>query len=339
MMVKFLVHISFLVLVLVSQLGVGEQSNRITLYPVAELEKPGIVRLGALGRVSGSSAFQDAAATLTIKIEDAASTLGKKEILEQISSSLDLFDAKLDGHERVLLRQSSQPHSLKELGGIAKTALENALSDYEEVSVMKVTSSNKRREKIHRVAEWSSVIPRINLLEPVSERVLVVLDFYRNEKGVGLGENTSKQYPGDQKITSIPLWFQVTAKDTVLVALEDLKAGVTLNSNNTQLKKVNVQGLPNIPVKSTDEVVGLETSGALLAGEIILKSDLRRPVSVSFGNAVTVTTKINGVQLSTKATAINNAEIGERVKVRSLSSREIYIARVTGLNQVEVIHD
>ena len=72
------------------------------------------------------------------------------------------------------------------------------------------------------------------------------------------------------------------------------------------------------------------------AGSVIDRETVRAPLLVRRGDVVTVYARSGSVRVRTTARARDDASAGEVVSVESLADRSTYLARVSGIREVEV---
>ena len=75
---------------------------------------------------------------------------------------------------------------------------------------------------------------------------------------------------------------------------------------------------------------------AIAPGQILDPQYIRTPVLVKRGSVVTVNVQAPGVKIRTTARAREDGSNGESINVESLLDRKSYLAKVTGIDQVEV---
>ena len=87
---------------------------------------------------------------------------------------------------------------------------------------------------------------------------------------------------------------------------------------------------------TTEEAIGKEAVQTIRAGGIVMASQLRAPILVRRGERVSVRARTGGVTVRTYAMAQQDGSLGELVMVTPTDSRDKYVARVSGVRELEV---
>ncbi len=106
-----------------------------------------------------------------------------------------------------------------------------------------------------------------------------------------------------------------------------------------QLQEVNVTN-PNLAggyATSVGEVEGMVSSRTLLPGRTIQVSALRAPFAVKRGGTVRLTFSIGNMMISASGTPLENASIGDVIRVRNLDSGVTVSGTVMGDGTVQVM--
>ncbi|MGE6742135.1 flagellar basal body P-ring formation chaperone FlgA [Allorhizobium pseudoryzae] len=88
---------------------------------------------------------------------------------------------------------------------------------------------------------------------------------------------------------------------------------------------------------SMQEVEGMVSTRTLLPGRTILMSTLRAPFAVKRGAAVRLTFSIGNMMISASGTPLENAAIGDVIRVRNTDSGVIVSGTVMGDGTVQVM--
>lgn len=107
----------------------------------------------------------------------------------------------------------------------------------------------------------------------------------------------------------------------------------------TQLEEVAVTN-PNIAsgyAQEIESVSGLVTRKTLLAGRIILVSSLREPFAVARGKTVRLVFRNGPLEISASGTPLEDAAVGDLIKVRNMDSGVIVSGTVMGDHTVHVV--
>ncbi|MBD9373863.1 flagellar basal body P-ring formation protein FlgA [Rhizobium sp. ARZ01] len=106
-----------------------------------------------------------------------------------------------------------------------------------------------------------------------------------------------------------------------------------------QLEEVEVTN-PNIAPGYAEQIVtvsGLITKKTLLAGRIIPVSSLREPFAVSRGKTVRLVFQNGPLIISASGTPLEDASVGDLIKVRNMDSGVIVSGTVMGDHTVHVV--
>lgn len=107
----------------------------------------------------------------------------------------------------------------------------------------------------------------------------------------------------------------------------------------TQLEEVEVTN-PNIASGYAEQIVavsGLVTKKTLLAGRIIPVSSLREPFAVARGKTVRLVFQNGPLIISASGTPLEDASVGDLIKVRNMDSGVIVSGTVMGDHTVHVV--
>jgi len=132
--------------------------------------------------------------------------------------------------------------------------------------------------------------------------------------------------------------FVVRARVSALVAVtavpvaanrELLEADVTLERRDiTQLRD---------PIGIVDEAVGQASRRSLRAGEVLRASQLVAPIAVKRGDAVVMTARQDGIEVSMAGEALDAGARGAVVRVKNSASGQVVRMRVLGAGAVQPI--
>lgn len=138
--------------------------------------------------------------------------------------------------------------------------------------------------------------------------------------------DANEEFTVPAKITKVPL---------VVVATRALVPGDVVQRTDVQLAPGKESG-DDILFHSFDEVVGLQARRALVEGQPIKQDDVQSPLLVRRGDAVTVFARSAGIEVRTQGRAQEEGSKGDVIVIESLLTRERFMARVSGIHQVEV---
>jgi flagella basal body P-ring formation protein FlgA len=135
---------------------------------------------------------------------------------------------------------------------------------------------------------------------------------------------------------SVPVSFAVTAMQQVLVARSDLTKGQALSCANVDLEQRNVAQLASAPEHGDCATLKHRLRRNLSAGDVLLSSELEAIPAVSEGDVVTLEVTEGAVVLESRALALTDGQVGQRIPVRATSSQEPVLAMVVAPGLVNV---
>lgn len=122
----------------------------------------------------------------------------------------------------------------------------------------------------------------------------------------------------------------------VVATARNLSAGTILHESDLILKPVASLNDNLQPFYRVEEVVGRETTFSMPAGAVLGSANVRRPLVVRRGDAVTLYARSAGLRVRTTVRSREDGALGDLIAVESLTNREAFYARVTGIQEVEV---
>lgn len=145
---------------------------------------------------------------------------------------------------------------------------------------------------------------------------------------VVLSENGQREF--------LPLSGHVTSVRQVPMVQRLIRRGQTVEADDVTIAEVRLAPGVRDVVDLADDVIGKAARRTLRPGQPLQMSDLTEPIIVKKGSLVTVTLKAPGLTLSTMARALEDASIGEAVKVMNSQSKRTIETTVVGPGQVRV---
>jgi flagella basal body P-ring formation protein FlgA len=144
--------------------------------------------------------------------------------------------------------------------------------------------------------------------------------------GTAMEADTDAQLPRRGKIAAV-------------VVLRNLGRGEVIREEDVERREVSLppRGVP-AAATNVDEVLGLATTRPLLAGQVVDKTLLQRPVLIIRGATVSVVARVGGIQVTTLGRALENGARDDIIPVALLDNRDKRVTgRVVGLDAVEVL--
>ncbi len=128
----------------------------------------------------------------------------------------------------------------------------------------------------------------------------------------------------------------VTLPPAVVVAARPLSRGNLIQEGDVRLEVRSDVRDSDVTFASLEQVIGLETTQSIAAGEAMIDRKVQQPILVKSGDVVTVFARSGGIQVRTVARARESGSMGELVSVEALDDRKSYFARVSGIQKVEI---
>ncbi|CAK9074874.1 Flagellar basal-body rod protein FlgG (Distal rod protein) [Durusdinium trenchii] len=141
---------------------------------------------------------------------------------------------------------------------------------------------------------------------------------------------------GETELQQFSIDTVVTLPPAVVVAARPLTRGSLIREGDVRLDFQSDLRKGDATFDRIEDVIGLETTQSIAAGDAMLGRELRKPLLVKAGDAVTVYARTGGIQVRTVARARDSGSMGELVSVETLNDRKAYFARVSGIQKVEV---
>ncbi|HEV3418402.1 MAG TPA: flagellar basal body P-ring formation chaperone FlgA [Pirellulales bacterium] len=129
---------------------------------------------------------------------------------------------------------------------------------------------------------------------------------------------------------------QVALPPTIVVATHAVPRGAIVRACDIELQRLSSDTSATGAFQTADEVVGKEAVKAIAPGQTLDANYVRPQVLVHSGEVVTVYGRNAGIVVRMPARAHENGAHGELVNVESMLDRKTFLARVCGLDEVEV---
>lgn len=113
-----------------------------------------------------------------------------------------------------------------------------------------------------------------------------------------------------------------------VVARGEIPPRARLNGAELAVKRVDVAGLSGHWWQNPARLRGARTLRLLPAGSVLLSSSIRRPPLLNNGDRITLIAQVSGVRVRASGKVLRNANIGDRIRVQNLGSREILQATI-----------
>jgi len=127
----------------------------------------------------------------------------------------------------------------------------------------------------------------------------------------------------EQHRWSIFVPVTVTQFADVVVTTEAVSRGEFLKANQLKLERRSLNFLHNGYMQSLKQAVGQQLKTTLPRGLVVNPSQLKRPYAIKRGQDVNILAKSDLISVRIKGKALANAQIGERIRVKNLSTDKI----------------
>lgn len=135
---------------------------------------------------------------------------------------------------------------------------------------------------------------------------------------------------------SLPLWFEVSVYESVLVANRDLPARRALQAGDYRMERRDISTAGGRTLGERSAIDGLRTRRALPAGSMLVAQALEPVPAVSRGQQVLVHAQAGRVTVQALAIALEDGEPNQRIRVRRPDGQASYSAVVVAAGQVSV---
>jgi flagella basal body P-ring formation protein FlgA len=124
--------------------------------------------------------------------------------------------------------------------------------------------------------------------------------------------------------------FAADTDARVVVPVRDIARGEIIAGSELAYGTASATQMRSGVITTMDGLSGMQARRYLRAGEMVLASDVRKPIVVTKGQTVTMTFDAPGVSLTATGRALSEGGIGESVTVVNPVSYRQIMATVTG---------
>ncbi|MCP5158862.1 MAG: flagellar basal body P-ring formation protein FlgA [Gammaproteobacteria bacterium] len=140
----------------------------------------------------------------------------------------------------------------------------------------------------------------------------------------------------DVKPWTIYLSANIRVYDRVLVARRFLRRGSILSASDLQPERRELSTLPGGYETDPQKLIGQQLQRALMVGTVISPRAVKILPAIQRGETVTLVAGQSGIEITSSGIALDDASIGERLRVRNESSQRVVEGKVTADRRVEV---
>ena len=128
----------------------------------------------------------------------------------------------------------------------------------------------------------------------------------------------------------------ITQFANVVVTTETVSQGEFLKANQLKLEKRSLNFLHNGYLKTLKQAVGQKLKTTLAKGLVVKPNQLNRPYTIKRGQNVNLLAKSDLISVRISGKALSNARIGDRIRVKNISTNKIVEGTVTYNGSVEI---
>lgn len=217
--------------------------------------------------------------------------------------------------DRVVIERASQK--------IGQEAIESALQ------------SELKRRGLNRKTEIELASRGLELVLPKGvSTTLIVQHFDYDERG---GRFTAVvAAPADSPITRLSVQGRVHELTDVPVLARRLNTGEVIHKGDIDWIALRSDQVNRNVLTDANRLIGQEVRRGTTAGQPIRASDIRAPVIVAKNSVVTMILQTPKMQLTSKGRAMEDASLGDPVRIMNTQSKTVIEATVVGASTVQV---
>ena len=129
---------------------------------------------------------------------------------------------------------------------------------------------------------------------------------------------------------------KVTGYTNVVVIARNVKRGHILSRHDLVYEKRELSRLHNGYYLSINELIGKQLKRPLMRNNIIYQHATEEPDLIKRGQDVMLTAATNGISVEIKAKALSDGKMGQRIRVKNLSSKRVVEGVVIGSHAVKI---
>jgi len=279
-----------------------------------------VVTLGDIAKLSGARQEQlDNYGTVQLAIapQPGYSLHLSQHEVQRLINEAGLSEIALEGANATIVTAVATPFNPEKLVATAKAGLTNSL----------------HRDGLTLEIVQNGTLPAINL--PHGEVTLrtrpITAERARSQMVVWIDVMLDGSF-----YRSVPVSLNVTSVQQVLVARSALLKGQTLSCDNVDVETRDAAALSSAPQDSDCAKLHRRLRRNLSAGDVLLSGELEAIPAISEGESVTLQVTSGAVVLESKAQALTDGQVGQRIAVRAALSQEPVLAMVIAPGIVKV---
>ncbi len=139
--------------------------------------------------------------------------------------------------------------------------------------------------------------------------------------GVGICAVTAEGKNGAETRSQVS--FKVQAKKTLYVLESPLKKGDVVRRDDVVTREAYMNGSGSAYPSAPQDVVGKTAKKDIRAGEVLSNALLEEPIAIQKGQIVSIKAQSKRMVVQTKGVALDRGKIGDVVRARASSGKEI----------------
>lgn len=295
-------------------------SDKITLAHVAQLEGEQAQALAGLVIAS----FPTQQNELTIKLADV------RKQLTETGVNWGMLSLRGFAHCQVVRLKRDEPAPVGRDQAVASNPQNEITLD------SKLTLRAKVIETIHRLAEVDASELRISFGGRDQQILSQNVTTHRYEiqpsvsNVIGRVPVVIRQFEGQSLVDTFTIIADVKRKTQAVVVTRNISRSETFTPGSVELREVLLSDDRGQPVTDLAQVLGRDADAMLREGSVVYADDIKSPRLIKRGELITVRCHAGGLIVRTVARATQDGCMGEQITVRNDSTRQTFIAIVTG---------
>lgn len=150
--------------------------------------------------------------------------------------------------------------------------------------------------------------------------------------------STKAEFDQQDSLGHRPLSAEAAASpsELIVVATRALPRGAVIGPHDVHLERRSPDDGPTEGFRAVEQVLGQQTTRTIAAGKPLAATSVRPPILVRRGEVVTVFVRSPGIRVRSAARACDEGSLGDLIGVESFEDRKTFLARVSGVQEVEV---
>ena len=206
---------------------------------------------------------------------------------------------------------------------IQTAALAMTESDYQDHGIIReaVTSfleSKLRRQNLDFKIQFNNLDPRLKLPRCTNPLDIFYPPGSRPFGNVSIGVRCTAAKPW-----TIYTSVKVSVYRDVIVLTKAMKRGATITSSHIDKKRIELSRVHSQYLTEFSEVIGKTIRRPLASGMVLNMGILSEPKTIERGQQVILIAHANGMKIRMMGAALMDGIVGQRIRVRNISSKRI----------------